>query len=153
MKTLSRKEHGRLTHAIWGGLFLVCLLLSCASGGSAFVLTLMICPVPTFLVALIIAAFIPKTPLTQAERAANRARGAAQRRREEGQPRPARGWSMDEEGGAAAPAVQMLDYEDTFGRRDPFERTHNVDGTPMCGGVDINGNSYGMTGSNDPFGH
>jgi hypothetical protein len=31
--------------------------------------------------------------------------------------------------------------------RDPFEHTTNIDGTPMCGDVDINGNVYGITES------
>ena len=31
------------------------------------------------------------------------------------------------------------------------EPSINIDGSPMCGGVDINGNSYGVTSMDDTF--
>jgi hypothetical protein len=33
----------------------------------------------------------------------------------------------------------------TTSDRDPFEQDFNIDGTPMCGAVDINGNAWGIT--------
>lgn len=33
------------------------------------------------------------------------------------------------------------------------EPSVNIDGTPMCGGIDINGNPYGVTSTDDSFDH
>ena len=36
-------------------------------------------------------------------------------------------------------------HRSTLIETDPFEHSFNIDGTPMCGSVDIHGNIYGVT--------
>jgi hypothetical protein len=124
MNALSRKSHEFATWKLAAALWAIGLPCGAVAYSGHELIVFLFVMLPLCSIAATLAMkFVPRAPMSEAEKAAMVARVAAN---------PARKWR-----------TMTLEELDSSHNHGP---THNIDGTPMIGGaIDMNGNGFGFT--------